>query len=221
MRILLVGGHQKTHYLCRSLKAKRHSVTIINEEREFCEFLTNRYDVDCIVGDGTKPYLLEDAGAYEMDAVIALTHSDSNNLVICQLAKKKFGVTQTIAIASDPKNVDVFKRLGVDKIISVTATISSIIESEAFLGNIKSYLPLENGRVACAEFDITDNSPIKDKPLSEAGLPNGVIVGCVLRNDQTIVPQGDTVLWAGDRIILISAPNSIDKASHIITGKKK
>lgn len=127
MRILLVGGRQKAVYLIKCLKAKGHDITVVNDDRDFCVMVADAYEVECIHGDGSEPSILESACAGTMDMVIALCGMDSSNLIICEIAKKRFHVKETLAIVNDPKNLVVFKNLGVDQCVSITQAISDRI----------------------------------------------------------------------------------------------
>ena len=218
MKILLVDGHQKANFLTKSLKAKGHDITVINEDYEWCKMLTTAHEVISVNGDGTKPYMLEEAGASGMDAVIALSNKDSRNLIICEIAKKQFHVKNTFAVVNDPKNVNVFKELGVNRCISATQMLADVIEQEAITENLKSYLPKENGKVAIYEIELDDKSPVLNKKLWEIGFPNDSIVGCIIRTDQTIIPQGNTELKTGDKVILLSSPEVLYKATLLLSG---
>ncbi|MDR2525097.1 MAG: TrkA family potassium uptake protein [Oscillospiraceae bacterium] len=215
MKILLVGGHYKAHFLAKSLKAKRHEVVVINDDVEWCKFLTNAHDIVCVCGDGTKPFILEDARAAEMDAVAAITNKDAENLVICKLAKKLFGVKRTLAVVNDPKNLEVFTRLGVDKSISATEMLSEVIESETVFAGVQSYLPLENGRIACLDMVLSGDSPVCGRALRELDMPQGSIVGIIVRGEKTFVPNGDSVLRAEDKIIVLTSAAAADDATAL------
>lgn len=91
-RIFLIGGFNKTRSLAKSLIKKGYRVTAINNDKEKCNALAEIEHLTVFVGDGTKPFVLEDADAYNADIAIALTDHDADNLVICELCKKKFHV---------------------------------------------------------------------------------------------------------------------------------
>lgn len=220
MRILLVGGHQKANFLTKSLKAKGHDVTIINEDYEWCKMLSNTHEVKCVYGNETKPFILADAGASHMDMVIALTNKDASNLVICQLAKKQFNVKNTLAVVNNPKNVKIFKELGVNKCVSAIQMLSVVIEQEAVVENLKSYLPMENGKVLICEIELDQNSPILNKKLSEIHFPKNSIVGCIIRREQTIIPRGNTKIELGDKVIVLSSPEEFEKITVLLAGRQ-
>ncbi|MEN6317106.1 MAG: TrkA family potassium uptake protein [Clostridiaceae bacterium] len=220
MKILLVGGHQKANFLIKSLKARGHDITVINEDYEWCNMLTNTHEVISVNGDGTKPYVLEDARASKMDAVIALSNKDSANLIVCEIAKKQFHVKNTVAVVNDPNNVKMFKELGVNKCISATQMLADVIEQDAITENLKSYMPMENGKVVISEIELDDKSPVLNKKLWEIGFPKDSTVGCIIRTDQTIIPQGNTELKAGDKVILLSSPEVLENITLLLSGGK-
>lgn len=220
MKILLVGGRQKANFLTKSLKAKGHDITVINEDYEWCKMLTNTHEVISVNGDGTKPCILEEAGASKMDTVIALSNKDSTNLIVCEITKKQFHVKNTFALVNDPKNVKVFKELGVNKCISATQMLTDLIEQEVITENLKDYLPTENGKVVIHEIELDDKSPVLNKKLWEIGFPKDSIVSCIIRMEQTIIPKGNTELKAGDKVILLSSPAGLNKITLLLSGKQ-
>jgi trk system potassium uptake protein TrkA len=217
MKILLVGGHQDTNILTKSLKAKNHNITIINENYEWCKMLSNTHEVLCVHGDGTKPYILNDAGVANMDVVVALSNKDANNLITCEISKCQFNITNNVALVNDPKNVKLFNDLGVYKCISATQMLVDIIEQEVIVDNLKSLLPLENGKILVGEVELDENSPVMNKKLWEINFPQNSIIGCVIRQGSTIIPQGNTELKAGDKVIIISTPDAVDKIMNLLS----
>jgi trk system potassium uptake protein len=170
-------------------------------------------------GDGTRPFLLEDADAAGMDIVIALTSKDEDNLVICELAKKLFHVSKTVSLVTDPKKTDFFYKMGVDRVVCAIAVITGIIEQQAFVENIAGVIPIGEGRVNIAEIPIYSDAPIAGKKLWEVNLPQDVIIGCVLRGDQVMIPRGDTRILAGDMLVLIAGNGREASLIDELTGR--
>lgn len=218
-RIFLIGGFDETIFLARSLINKGYSVTAINENSEKCKVLAEIEKLTVFVGDGTKPFVLEDASAYNADIAIALTERDEDNLVICQLCKKKFNVKKTVALVSNPKKTKFFYSMGIDSVVCAITAIANIIEQQTFLDEIATLIPIAEGRISIAQVPITPGAPAADKKLWEIDLPKEVIVGCVLRGDQSMVPRGDTRILAGDVLLLISSNRQEMTAIKELTGK--
>ncbi len=202
--VLLVGGRSKAKALAQSLLKKGYRVTVINKDLPDCEKLAENEKLIVIHGDGTKPYVLEDAGAGNMELAIALTPRDEDNLVICELCKKKFGVSKTLSLLSDPQKTDFFYKMGVDSVVCAISAVTSIIEQQAFMEEMAKAIPIGEGRVQLLEVPITETDPAAQKQVWEINLPKEVIIGCILRRDQTLIPRGDTRILAGDILVLIS-----------------
>lgn len=217
-RILLVGGFNKTKYLARSLMKKGYEVTAINDSRDKCVELAKTEGLNVFYGDGTKPFVLEDANAWSADIALALTPRDDSNLVICELCKKRFQVKKTVALVSDPKKTEFFYRMGVDSVVCAITAIAGIIEQHAFLDEMATMVPIGEGRIRIAQVPISAQAPAAGKKLWEISLPQQVIIGCILRGDANMVPRGDTRILAGDVLVLISSKEHETAAVHELTG---
>ena len=202
--VLLVGGRSKAKSLAQSLLKKGYQVTVINKDLADCEKLAENEKLTVIHGDGTKPYVLEDAGAGNMELVIALTPRDEDNLVICELCKKKFHVPKTLSLLSDPQKTDFFYKMGVDSVVCAISAVTGIIEQQAFMDEMAKAIPIGEGRVQLLEVPISETDPAAQKQVWELNLPKEVIIGCILRRDQTLIPRGDTRILGGDILVLIS-----------------
>lgn len=220
MNILLVEGNQKTKFLIKALQTNDHHVVVVGQDYSWCKGLADTFEITAICGDGTKPYILKEAQANEMDIVIALGDEDSANLIVCELTKTQFHVKNVYAVINDPKNADLFKKLGVDKCVSTVQLFVELVEQESIEANIKKYLPIENGRVVICEVILDEKSPALNKKLWEIGFPPQSMISCVIRGEQTIIPQGSTELSAGDKAIVISSSEVMNQVLSILTLKK-
>ncbi|MDD4159932.1 MAG: TrkA family potassium uptake protein [Synergistaceae bacterium] len=218
-KILLVGGRNKAKALAVSLIGKGYHVTAVNDTYEDCLKLAEINKLDVINGDGTKPFVLEDADAGSADIVIALTPKDDENLVICELCKKRFHVKKTVAILTNPKNTPFFYKMGIDSVVCAITAITSIIEQQAFMDKILNLLPPSEGRISVAEIPIPASAPAACKKLWEINLPEHAIIGCILRGDTILVPRGDTRILAGDMLVLISSSQQEPAAVKELTGR--
>lgn len=218
-KVLLVGGRSKAKSLATSLIKKGYQVTVINDTYEDCLKLAEIDKLTVINGDGTRPFVLEDASAGDADIAIALTSKDEDNLVICELCKKRFHVKKTVALLTDPKKTDFFYRMGIDSVVCAITAITGIIEQQAFVDKIATLVPIGEGRVSIAEVPIPGTAPAVGKKLWEINLPKQVIIGCILRGDTTMVPRGDTRILAGDMLVLISSDKQEMAAIKELTGR--
>lgn len=218
-KVLLIGGFHKANALASSLLKKGYEVTSINDNYKDCMVLAENNDIKVICGDGTKPYVLEDAEASYNDIAIALTQHDDDNLVICELCKKKYHIKKTVALVNDPKKTEFFYKMGIDSVVCAINAITSIIEQQAFMEEITTLIPIGEGNISIAEVPIPLTSPVVEKKIWEISLPKEVIIGCILRGEHSMIPRGDTRLLAGDILVLISSKENQIAAIKELTGR--
>lgn len=217
--VLLIGGRSKAKTMALSLLEQGYKVTVINENYEDCLKLADIKGLTVIHGDGTKPYILDEAGAADCDIAIALTSKDTDNLVVCQLCKKKYGVVKTVSLVSDPNKMAFFYQMGVDSVVCAVSVLTSIIQQQAFIDDMTNIIPAGKGRVQIIEVQITEESPVAGKKLWEMSLPQEAIIGCVLRGDTTLIPRGDTRIHAGDTLVVITGSGQELNTVHALTGR--
>lgn len=218
MKILIVGSGKTGYFLARSFLAKGHQVILVNRDEEECVRLARRLRATVVRGDGSDPAVLEEAGAAGADVVLAVTPNDQDNLVVCQLAALRFSVPRTLAIVNDPDHEVVFKKLGVEA-IATTRVIANLIEQRTALSEITNLVPMEEGKVHLAELRLTEESPAAGKVITDLHLPADALLACIVRAGETIVPRGPSRLEAGDRVILLTTPDSHGAALRAILGE--
>lgn len=204
MNILIVGGRKKADFLLKSLVSKNHNVTLIHDDYEYCKVLSRKYDAKIIYGDGSKNYILEESNIFDSDILITMAPKDADNLVICQLAKKVYRIKKVLTTVNNPRNVDVFKRLGIDNVVSTTHIVSDMIEQMATINDIYELLPIENGQVSIMEIIIKENFHICNRFLKDIDFSNNAIIGCITRGQNSIIPIGNTQILKGDKLLIIS-----------------
>ena len=219
MQVLLIGGFDIARTLAVSLLKRKYQVTAVHPDYDCCRQLADIKGLQVINGDGSKPYILEEAGAGRADVAIALMDNDADNLVICELCKKRFGVTRTVSLVRNAENTPFFRQMGVDAVVCATNTITGILEQLSFINDMTTLMPVGDGRLSVAEVIIPEGAPAADKKLWEINLPEEVIVGCILRKDQPLIPRGDTRILAGDTLVLLSSAHQETAAIHELTGR--
>ncbi|SJZ62409.1 trk system potassium uptake protein TrkA [Pilibacter termitis] len=219
--ILLIGSLNKARSLAQSLLQKKYQVTAINRDYQNCLTLAEIDGLRVIHGDATKPFVLEEASVQEVDIAIALTPCDQDNLVICELCKKKFHVRKTVSLVNDPKKTDFFYKMGIDSVICAVNTISNIIEKQTLLEGITSFFPTGEAHINIVEVPIFSTSPVVNQKIWEIPLPREVIIACILREEKTMIPRGDTTILAGDLLILILFDKQEMEVVHKLTGERE
>jgi len=220
--IIIIGGGKVGYYLAKTLAPEKHRLLIIEEDYELCMKIVdelNELGVEVIHGDGTDINYLMDAEIEDADIIIAVTGYDQNNLVACQLAKSYFDVPRTIARVNNPKNINVFKQFGVDSVVSSTAHIADIIEHEVDWACINNMLSKKVGDVRIKDMAVAANSQAAGKTVAELILPKGTILISIIRDDNAIIPNGQTQIMTGDNIIVLTNSENMKDIYAYLSGK--
>lgn len=204
-----MGGGKVGYYLVRTLIEHKHEPTVIEMNRLVCEKIANEMDIPLICGDAARLEILENADTAHADALVSVTGSDETNLIVCQLAKKKFGVPKTVAKSNNPKNVAVMQALGIDNVINSTDSIASLIEREVDTSRIKQVLSLNKGEVTLFEVEIPPDYAYDGKMLMDIKLPVLFNIVSITRKGCMIIPRGQSMLKSGDKLLVISESNAV------------
>lgn len=218
MNIVVVGGGKVGYYLTKTLQEAGHTIAVVERDETRCRLLAEDLNALVISGDGTNIYHLSDAGADDADAVVAVTGSDEENLVVCQLAKRKFHVPRTVARVNNPKNQDVFSRLGVDVAVSGTAVIAQLFEREVAIDSMKTLLTLSHGEAIIVEVNLTNESAAAHKTVKEVGstLPAECVLVSIIRGDRVVFPRGETMLLPNDAVLALTTIDNRDRLRTIL-----
>lgn len=206
MSSIIVGGGKIGYNLMRTLHDRGIKTILVEKNEAICSKIAEELSVDVILGDGTDIRVLLDAGINDADVIAAVTGSDEANLVICEIAKASFFVSQTIARVNNPKNIEMFKALGIDKIVCSTEVIANLIENELEKDDYHVIQAFERGHMLLVEVNISDNSPWCDKKLKDLDLPDDCVISTIFRTGKIIFPRGDTEIFGGDKVILVTNP---------------
>lgn len=209
MKIVVAGGRDEADFLIGLLLMGKHRLVAINGDMTYCEHLAAGHTgLNVICGDPCKDYVIEDAGVKGYDIMIALRDKDADNLEICQMAKRLFGMKKTVCTVQNPKNVEVFELLGVDRAISATYMLAHYIEQASVVEELVRVMPLDNQKVLMNEIKIKADYPAAGKLVLELALPFNTIISCIIRDTEVIVPNGHSRIMAGDRLVVMTVPQS-------------
>lgn len=216
MNVVIVGGGKVGYYLAQTLMDHGHKPFIIEQNKELCLHIANELDIPLINGDGTSPDVLEAAKIQQADALIGVTGQDEANLIVCQLAKRRYHVPRTVARVNNPKNKEVMRQLGVDIPVCSTDSIARLLEREIDTAAIRELISLNQGEVSLSELQLPEDFKWAGSPLSAIQLPVESIVVSISRGDQLIIPRGNTTLEPGDRIIVICRNRVLHQFSEVL-----
>ncbi len=216
---IVVGGGKVGYYLAKSLLEEGHEVLLIERDPQRYAVLHDELAATVLQGDGCEVLTMLEAGMDRASAVIAVTGDDEDNLVICQIAKHRFNVPRTIARINNPRNKNIFARLGIDVTVSSTEVILSQIEQVLPTESLVHLLTLRNVGVSFVEIEVPAASPALGRPLRDLGIPDDCIFPLVIRGvKEAIIPYGGTTLQAGDRVIAVTSEASETVLRRILLG---
>ena len=211
MYIIVAGGGKVGFYLARALIAQGHEVLVIEKDRARVNEIANELGNVVQRGNADEASVLADAGGNRADVVVAVTGDDEDNLVICQVAKRRFNVARTVARINNPANEYIFRLLAIDATVSSTEVILSIIEQEIPSESLVPLLRLRNTDVEIVEATLPPGSPLDGLALRDLDLPAESIIAVVIRGGDPIFPGGGTTLRAGDEVIALTRSTHEDE----------
>lgn len=204
MKTIIIGGGKIGYNLLKTLKERGHQVTIIERDKEICQKIAEDIDADVIWGDGTNLEVLVDAGIEDAEVIAAVTGTDEENLVICQIAKLSSKAKKTIARVNNPKNNIMFKNLGIDNTVCSTEVIANLIEYALNKDDYRIINTFERGSMILAELLIKEDGPWCNKMIKDLILPNECVFVSISRGEKVIYPKGDTQILYKDKVIIIT-----------------
>ena len=216
MYIIVVGGGKVGYYLTKTLVHEGYEVLLIEKNQAKCEVYTERFGAVVMNGDGAEASTLAAAGAGRADVVISVTGHDEDNLVICQLARHRFKVKRTIARVNNPKNEELFRRLGVDVTVNPTSVILSLIEQQIPDRHFVHLLALRHAKLAVVEASVSPESSICGRYVADVRMPPESSLIAILRASDVIIPTGQTQILAGDEVIAITRRESEEQLRDLL-----
>src|SRR5579864_3777108 len=204
MYAIIAGGGNVGFFLARELIEQGHEILIIEQSSERAEFISNELGNVVLRGNADEASTLAEAGAERADVIIAVTGEDPRNLVLLQVAKRRFGTPRTIARINDPRNEGLFRMLGIDATVNATQVMLSVLEQEIPHANLVPLLRLRNTDVEVVEAIVDRGSPVDGRPLRDLELPPESNIAVVIRDGAAFFPNGATVLESGDEVVALT-----------------
>ncbi|HLM08257.1 MAG TPA: TrkA family potassium uptake protein [Thermoleophilaceae bacterium] len=219
MYVLIVGAGKVGWNLARELINKSHEVTVVENDPARYAAVEQELEHSVQYGDGSELWVLDRAGIERADLVVAVTGDDEDNILISQVAREKYGVERVVARCNNPRNLPHFELLGVKPVISATDLILRLIEHEVPKYGLVHLLDLPEERLEIIELEVAEGSEAAGRAVKDLGLPDGSLVISILRDGGGFVPAGDSVVQAGDEVLLVLDVGIEDRVTERFTDR--
>ena len=217
MYCLIAGGGKVGSNLARTLIRAGHEVTLVEQRSTRFDQLEAELEHQVHKGDATELYVLEQAGIRRPpDIVVAVTGDDEDNIIICQLAKERYGVAKIIARVNDPRNQAYFDLLGISPTVSATGSIMALIEHEVPEHGLIHLLELRKENLEIVEVTVGAKAACAGKKIKQVRLPEGSRVISVVRDGKAEIPDEHTQLEPGDSVLAILEPGKEDELRRVL-----
>lgn len=205
MYIVIVGAGTVGYALALELQGLAdHEVVLVDRDRSRAADLREELGEMIAHGDGTEVVFLDSVGTRRADMLIAVTGDDGTNLVACQVAKHWFKVDRTIARVNNPRNEELFRRLGIDSTVSATGAIMAQIEVDLPEHTLVPLMRLHDSGLQLVDLHVLEGSGAAGQAIRSLPLPPQTLITLVVdAAGQPRVPSGDTVLHPGDEVIAV------------------
>jgi len=217
MYVLIAGGGKVGANLARTLIRAGHEVTLIEQRTTRFDMLEAEREHQVLKGDATELHVLERAGIKRPpDIVVAVTGDDEDNIVICQLARERYGVQKVIARVNDPRNETYFDLLGISPTVSATGSIMALIEHEVPEHGLIHLLELRKENLEIVEVTVGPKAACAGKRVKQVQLPEGSRLISVVRDGKAEIPDEQTQLEPGDSVLAILEPGKEDELRRVL-----
>ena len=219
--VMIIGGGKIGFYLADALSRKSYKVKLIEENAVKAESLADRLPrVMVVCGNGTQHDLLIEEGIEAMNAFVALTPRDEENIIVSMFAHKK-GVYKSITQVENDDLFGMLDELCIDNTISPKQVVASRVVSYARAlsnsigSNVQTLYQLVNNQVEALEFAARNPDHTYDTPLRELSIKKNCLIACIIRNNEVMIPDGSSEIHAGDNVVVVTTLKNLDDLADI------
>lgn len=220
--IMIVGGSKIGYYLADELSKKKYKIKLIEKNKKTAEELAeNLPRVTVVCGNGTQHDLLLEEGIEAMDAFVALTDIDEENMIVSMFANKT-KIKKTITQIKSDDLYGMLGELGIKNNVSpkhvVAGRILSYIRALANSvgSNVLALYQLVNNQVEALEFHARKPEAFYNKPLRELNIKQNCLIACIIRQTEVIIPNGNSEIRLGDNVVVVTTHKNFDDLNDVI-----
>ncbi len=218
--VMIFGGGLVSRFIAQSLEDEAN-VKIIESNPERAHRLADALPHTLVIqGDGTDFDLLDNEGISEMDAFIAVTGDDENNIITTLLAQH-VQVPRAIALVNKVANISIAPKIGLDAVVSKQLLTVNAVQRYIHQQQVATIEGLPGIDAQLIEYIVGPDCKIIRKPLIDLGFPKDAIIGSVLRGDTILTPQGGTQIRSGDKVVVFTLPQALSELDNLFTRTRR
>ena len=218
-RVIVVGGGNIGLFIAKEIEKEHADVNLklIEFNPERAELVADQLSHSVVLnGDALDREILEEANVAATETIVAVSNNDEVNILSSLLAKRD-GAQRAVALINNSFYDPLVSSLGIDVVVSPRDVTVSTILQHVRRGRIRAVHSIREGLAEVIEAEALETSPLMGIPLREVKLPPGIIVGAIVRGDSVIIPRGDTVVRANDRVIIFAAAGLVKKVEKMFS----
>lgn len=219
--IMIIGGGRIGYYLADALSQKKYAVKLLESHPARAEWLAEQLPkVTVVCANGTQHDILMEEGVEAMDAFVALTDIDEENMIVSMFANRK-KVKKSITQIKNDDLYGMLDELGIDNNVSpkhiVAGRIISYIRALANSvgSNVLNMYQLVNSQVEALEFAAKRKEPFYDKPLKKLRIKKNCLIACIIRGNEIIIPDGNAEIHLGDNVVVVTTHKNFDDLNDV------
>ena len=218
MKMIIIGGGQVGSYLASLMLANGNEVTIVDSRTSKVELAGEENPgVRVVLGNGSDPVVLEEAGIREVDAIAAVTGEDETNLVVSTLAKLEYGVPRVVARVNNPKNAWLFTpKMGVDAGLNQADLIAHLVEEEAAMGSLVPLAEVDQGRFVLTEETLSSGHGLIGRKVGTLEVPQGCQLSALIRQGMLLPLTPSLAFQEGDILVGICESDQAEQLAKAL-----
>ncbi|MBU1369776.1 MAG: Trk system potassium transporter TrkA [Bacteroidetes bacterium] len=212
--VMIIGGGRVGRITAKRLE---HDMTIklIEKNKDRCIFLTDYLEDTLVInGDARNIQLLEDEDIRNIDAFIAVTDNTETNILTC-LQARTYGVKRTIALVENIDYIDISQNIGIDTIINKKLIAASYMVRYTMGAEVTSLKCLSGIDADAMELIARPGSAVTRKPIKKLSIPDGAIIGGIVRGEESFIAMGDFQIEENDKVVVFALPRAIHKIEKL------
>ena len=218
-RMVIAGAGHVGQFLARLIRDEHPAVSakmIESNKAQAERAAVGLAGVTVLNGDALDPEILDEANVSSAEAIVAVTNDDETN-VLASLLAKRHGAGRAVTLINNMNYAPLISTLGVDVVVSPHAITVSTILQHVRRGRIRAVHALPQGIGEIMEAELHESSDLAGRPIRDAGLPSGVLVGAIVRDGRVVIPRASTPLVMRDRLVMFVARSAVKHIERLFS----